>query len=299
MQGRSKLDTDVSKLPGKEKVRYKLTHDLARLFVSPDVKDWNSFFIVLLRNGITTKEKVGKSGRMNLYYCMGKQSFWSMKLDPFLTRENLERVFRERIERRLKESESVIKRAERHAVEEPKPEKKATSQPRVSAQSQNHIQSHEPIVIPPLPFEFLWDLPKSDEAAYRRGETVYIFARKSAGRYCAHYWIWYDFKTVKPQCSFDPPKSRDIPPAFLQQVVSSGKTVSPQSESSDFRMSYVSLNNAPDDDVCIAHGEPVSGDFKQFLENHHDMDFYEAKRKFKEEQKAKQRVRQGPKFSQL
>ncbi len=297
MQGRSKLDTDVSKLRGKEKVRYKLTHDLARLFVSPDVKDWNSFLIVLLRNGITTKEKVGKSGRTNLYYCVGKQSFWSMKLDPFLTRENLERVFRERIERRLKESESVIKRAERHAVEEPKLKKKATSQPRVSAQSQSPIQSHKPIVIPPLPFEFLWDVPKSDEAAYRRGETVYTFARKPADRYKAYYWIWYDFKTGKPQCSFDPPKSRDIPPAFLQQVVSSGKTSSHQSESSDFRMSHVSLSNAPDDAVFIAHGEPVSGDFKQFLENHPDMDFYDAKRKFKEEQKAKARVRQGPKLS--
>lgn len=124
MQGRSKLDTDVSKLRGKEKVRYKLPHGLARLFVSSDVKDWNSFLIVLLRNGTTTKENVGKSGRMNLYYCVGKQSFWSMKFDPFLTQENLERVFRERMERRLKESESVIKRAERHAVEEPKPEKK-------------------------------------------------------------------------------------------------------------------------------------------------------------------------------
>lgn len=125
IQGRSKLDTDVSKLRGKEKVRYKLTHDLARLFISPDVKDWNSFLIVLLRNDITTKEKVCKSDRTNLYYCVGKQSFWSMKLDPFLTRENLERVFRERMERRLKESESVIKRAGRHTVEEPKPEKKS------------------------------------------------------------------------------------------------------------------------------------------------------------------------------
>lgn len=300
MQGRSKLDTDVSKLRGKEKVRYKLTHDLARLFVSPDVKDWDSFLIVLLRNGISTKEKVGKSGRMNLYYCVGKQSFWSMKLDPFLTRENLERVFRERMERRLKESESVIKRAERHTVEEPKPEKKVTSQPRVPDQSQNPIHSHKPIVIPPLPFEFLWDVPQSDEAAYRRGETVYTFARKPADRYKAHYWIWYDFKTGKPQCSFDPPKSRDIPQAFLRQVLSSGKSTSissPQSESSDFRMSHVSLNNAPSDDsICIAHGEPVSGDFKQFLENHPDMDFYDAKRKFKEEQKAKHRVRQGPKI---
>lgn len=36
-------------------------------------------------------------------------------------------------------------------------------------------------------------------------------------------------------------------------------------------MSHVSLSNTPNDDVCIAHGEPVSGDFKQFLENHPDM----------------------------
>ena len=72
--------------------------------------------IVLLRNGITRKEKIGKSGRMSLYYCVGKQSFGAMKLAPFLTRGNLERVIRERMERRLKESESVIRRAERHAV---------------------------------------------------------------------------------------------------------------------------------------------------------------------------------------
>ena len=82
----------------------------------------------------------------------------------------------------------------------------------------------------------------------------------------------------------------------LHALHKSGKTSSPQSESSDFRMSHVSLSNAPDDAVCIAHGEPVSGDFKQFLENHPDVDLYDAKRKFKEEQKAKQKVRQGPKI---
>lgn len=60
-------------------------------------------------------------------------------------------------------------------------------------------------------------------------------------------------------------------------------------------MSHVLLSNAPNDEVYIAHGESVSGDFKQFLENHPDMDLYDAKRKFKEEQKAKQR-RTGPKL---
>lgn len=49
--------------------------------------------------------------------------------------------------------------------------------------------------------------------------------------------------------------------------------------------------------ACIPHGKPVSGDFKQFPENHLDMDFYDAKRKFHEEQKAKLKVRQGPKFN--
>ena len=57
------------------------------------------------------------------------------------------------------------------------------------------------------------------------------------------------------------------------------------------------LTKSGKDEVCIANGQPVSGDFKRFLENHPDMDFYEAKRKFKEEQKAKQNLRQGLKFS--
>lgn len=287
--GKDKLNTDISKLRGKEKVRYQVTQDIVRCF--PVANDWDSYIAELKKYGITTKEKVSERGNVNLYYCKGRFEFWSQKLHKNLARYPLECYFlvKRRNAEAQKKTQSPATTAS-NSTRQVRTVSAATSR----IESKPHVQ--KPIVIPPLPFEFLWDVPQCDEAAYRRGETVYTFARKPADRYKAHYWIWYDFKTGKPQCSFDPPKSRDIPPSFLQQVVSSGKTSSPQPESSDFRMSHVSLSNAPNDDVCIAHGEPVSGDFKQFLENHPDLDFYAAKRKFKEEQKAKQKVRQGPKI---
>ncbi len=45
------------------------------------------------------KEKIGKSGRVNLYYGVGKQEFWYKKLDPFLSRENLELKLKARREK--------------------------------------------------------------------------------------------------------------------------------------------------------------------------------------------------------
>ncbi|WP_286330298.1 relaxase/mobilization nuclease domain-containing protein [Duncaniella freteri] len=287
-----KRNTNVEKLRGREKMRYEVFNLCNAAFANAYVTNWNEYVAELKRKGISVEHRYSPSDPSKItgtFYIKDGKSFPSSKIDKRYTYESLVRAF--------KNSEQM--RAEiRDKVET----RQSLPKTKVSGQSSKPRQStsqniQKPIVIPPLPFEFLWDVPKGDEAAYRRGETVYTFARKPADRYKAHYWIWYDFNTGKPQCSFDPPKSRDIPPAFLQQVVSSGKTVSPQSESSDFRMSHVSLSNTPNDDVCIAHGEPVSGDFKQFLENHPDMDFYDAKRKFKEEQKAKQKVRQGPKFS--
>ena len=287
-----KRNTNVEKLRGREKMRYEVFNLCNAAFANAYVTNWNEYVAELKRKGISVEHRYSPSDPSKItgtFYIKDGKSFPSSKIDKRYTYESLVRAF--------KNSEQM--RAEiRDKVET----RQSLPKTKVSGQSSKPRQStsqniQKPIVIPPLPFEFLWDVPKGDEAAYRRGETVYTFARKPADRYKAHYWIWYDFNTGKPQCSFDPPKSRDIPPAFLQHVVSSGKTVSPQSESSDFRMSHVSLSNTPNDDVCIAHGEPVSGDFKQFLENHPDMDFYDAKRKFKEEQKAKQKVRQGPKFS--
>ena len=290
--GKTKLTTDVSKLRGKEKVRYQVTQDISRCF--PVATDWNSFEAELKKYGITTKEKISEKGNVNLYYCKGKFKFWSQTLHKNFARYPLECYFT------VKRQKLEVQRASQKSNEA---RSKITQRPMVSTSTMPKSETaqqqvaQKPYVIPPLPFEFLWDVPQSDEASYRRGETVYTFARKPGDMYKAHYWIWHDFKTGKPQFSFDPPKNREIPPAFLKQVVSSGKVSSSHSDSPKFGMSNVSLSNAPDDSICIAHGEPVSGDFKRFLENHPDMDFYEAKRKFKEEQKAKQRVHQGQKFS--
>ena len=79
-QGKSKLNTDVSKLRGKEKVRYQLVRDIASVYITPSVTDWNSYVDLLRRNGITVREKIGKSGRVNLYYGVDKQEFWYKKL---------------------------------------------------------------------------------------------------------------------------------------------------------------------------------------------------------------------------
>ncbi|MCM1141631.1 MAG: hypothetical protein NC453_23925 [Muribaculum sp.] len=81
-------------------------------------------------------------------------------------------------------------------------------------------------------------------------------------------------------------------------VSSGGKSSQSQATSQSLGLGLFNTTSgsAPNDEVCIANGQPVSGDFKRFLEDHPDMDFYEAKRKFKEEQKAKQRVHQGPKL---
>ena len=131
MQGKSKLNTDVSKLRGKEKVRYQLVRDIARVYITPSVNDWNSYVELFRRNGITVREKIGKSGRVNLYYGIGKQEFWYKKLDPFLSRENLELKFK----------------ARREKQQEAKVQSPTSAQPRPQRQSQP--KQPEPIVIPP------------------------------------------------------------------------------------------------------------------------------------------------------
>ncbi|WP_217961541.1 relaxase/mobilization nuclease domain-containing protein [Muribaculum intestinale] len=98
-QGKSKLNTDVSKLRGKDKIRYPLVHNIAGVYIRPEIQDWNSFLIALKRQGITVKEKTGQSGKTNLYYCTGRHEFWYKKLDPFFSRENLELKFKARREK--------------------------------------------------------------------------------------------------------------------------------------------------------------------------------------------------------
>lgn len=130
-QGKSKLNTDVSKLRGKEKVRYQLVNDVAGVFVNPAVKSWAAFVVCLYENGIGVKEKVGKSGRTNLYYCVGKHEFWYKKLDPYLSRENLEQKFKERREK-LNPAPQPKPSEPPQRPQQAKPPQAAASQPQAS-----------------------------------------------------------------------------------------------------------------------------------------------------------------------
>ena len=83
MQGKSKLNTVFPNSEEREKVRYQLVRDIASVYITPSVTDWNSYVDLLRRNGITVREKIRKSGRVNLYYGVGKHEFWYKNLIRF------------------------------------------------------------------------------------------------------------------------------------------------------------------------------------------------------------------------
>lgn len=279
MQGKSKLNTDVSKLRGKEKVRYQLVRDIASVYITPSVTDWNSYVDLLRRNGITVREKIGKSGRVNLYYGVGKQEFWYKKLDPFLSRENLELKFKARREK----------------------QQAATTQPRTSPQPQPQRQSQlkpkqpEPIVIPPLPdvirgvrIDPLW------QQTYQEGKFISIGICEPGGVVPLTHWIWYDFNKREPVISRSYPSDHKIPEAFQRQLAAKQSTVSP-SLGAGITLPSPSFGSTPIQDEDLTYGAALPDDFKLWLSRHPGLTFDEARTRYREEQNAKQR-RKGPRF---
>ena len=286
-QGKSKLNTDVSKLRGKEKVRYQLVHDLARFYLTPSVTDWNSYVDLLRRNGITVREKIGKSGRVNLYYGVGKQEFWYKKLDPFLSRENLELKFKERREKQQGEKIRNQTSTQQQSQRQPQPQSQPKPQPKP--------KQTEPIVIPPLPdvvcgakIDRLW------QQAYQEGKFISIGICDPGGVVPINHWIWYDFDKGCPVMSRTYPFDHKIPEEFQRQLAAKQSPAS-SSQSAGMRFSSPSLGGNIPEEQGFAHGDGVPDDFKHFLEMHPGMSFEEAKRRFKDEQKAKQ-IRKGPKL---
>ena len=281
VQGKSKLNTDVSKLRGKEKVRYQLVHSLLGFFLIPSVTDWNSYVDLLRKNGITVREKIGKSGRVNLYYGVGKHEFWYKKLDPFLSRENLEQKFKERREKQQAEKAQTRTSPQPQPQSQPKPEPKP-KQP-------------EPIVIPPLPDVVCGvKIDRLRQQAYQEGKFISIGICDPGGVVPINHWIWYDFDKREPVISRAYPSDHKIPEAFQRQLAAKQSTVSP-SPGAGIRFSSPSLGGNSPEEQGFAHDNGVPDDFKHFLEMHPGMSFEEAKRRFKDEQKAKQR-RTGPKL---
>ncbi len=281
MQGKSKLNTDVSKLRGKEKVRYQLVRDIASVYITPSVTDWNSYVDLLRRNGITVREKIGKSGRVNLYYGVGKHEFWYKKLDPFLSRENLELKFKARRENQ--------QAAKAQTWTSPQPQQQPQTQPKPQP------KHPEPIVIPPLPDVVCGvKIDRLRQQAYQEGKFISIGICDPGGVVPINHWIWYDFDKREPVISRAYPSDHKIPEAFQRQLAVKQSTSS-SSQGAGIRFPSPSLGGNIPEEQGFAHGDGIPDDFKHFLEMHPGMSFEEAKRRFKDEQKAKQ-IRKGPKL---
>ena len=280
-QGKSKLNTDVSKLRGKEKVRYQLVRDIASVYITPSVTDWNSYVDLLRRNGITVREKIGKSGRVNLYYGVDKQEFWYKKLDPFLSRENLELKFKARRENQQAEKSQL------RTSPLPQPQSRPKLQPKP--------KQPEPIVIPPLPDVVCGvKIDRLRQQAYQEGKFISIGICDPGGVVPITHWICYDFDKREPVMSRTYPSDHKIPEAFQRQLAAKQSPAS-SSQGAGIRLSSPSLSGNIPEEQGFSHSDGIPDDFKHFLEMHPGMSFEEAKRYFKDEQKAKLR-RKGPKL---
>ena len=280
-QGKSKLNTDVSKLRGKEKVRYQLVRDIASVYITPSVTDWNSYVDLLRRNGITVREKIGKSGRVNLYYGVDKQEFWYKKLDPFFSRENLELKFKARRENQQAEKTQL------RTSPLPQPQSRPKLQPKP--------KQPEPIVIPPLPDVVCGvKIDRLRQQAYQEGKFISIGICDPGGVVPITHWICYDFDKREPVMSRTYPSDHKIPEAFQRQLAAKQSPAS-SSQGAGIRLSSPSLSGNIPEEQGFSHSDGIPDDFKHFLEMHPGMSFEEAKRYFKDEQKAKLR-RKGPKL---
>ena len=287
MQGKSKLNTDVSKLRGKEKVRYQLVRDIASVYITPSVTDWNSYVDLLRRNGITVREKIGKSGRVNLYYGVGKHEFWYKKLDPFLSRENLELKFKAR-----RENQQAAKAQPQTS---PKPQSQWQSQPQSQPKPQPNPKQPDSIVIPPLPDVVCGvKIDRPRQQAYQDGQIISIGICEPGGVVPLTHWICYDFDKREPVISRAYPSDNKIPEAFQRQLAAKQSPAS-SSQGAGIRFSSPSLGGNIPEEQGFAHGDGVPDDFKHFLEMHPGMSFEEALHRFRDEQKAKQRLK-GPKL---
>lgn len=237
------------------------------------------------RNGITVREKIGKSGRINLYYGVGKHEFWYKKLDPFLSRENLELKFKERREKQQAE------KAQPRTSQQPQRQSQTQTQPK----PQPKPQKPEPIVIPPLPDVVCGvKIDRLRQQAYQEGKFISIGICDPGGVVPITHWIWYDFDKREPVMSRTYPYDHKIPEAFQRQLAAKQSHTS-SSQGAGIRFSSPSLGGNITEQQGFPHGDGIPDDFKHFLEMHPGMSFEDAKRRFKDEQKAKQ-IRKGPKL---
>lgn len=92
-------------------------------------------------------------------------------------------------------------------------------------------------------------------ARYQKGDAVCVYICKPDEIVGKHYWIWYDFKTVKPRCeSTPPPADRYIPEAFKRQMTASQSASVNNSQRAGITLSSPFMGGAPIQDEGFAHG---------------------------------------------
>ena len=221
---------------------------------------------------------------MDLYYCVGRQEFWYKNLNPYLSRENLEKVFRARSEKQ-KGTSQVVKKPGSQKPTIPTPSD--TTKPKPQSKS---------VVIPPLPDGFMGArIAPHDLDRYQRGEAICAYICQPDDIVGKHHWIWYDFKTCQTRCELTPPPvDRHIPDAFKQSQ-SLGNVSSSHTQGAGINLSLSSFSGNPIPDEGFAHGSALSDDFKLWLSRHPGLSIDEALHRYRDEQKAKQR-RKGPKL---
>lgn len=129
---------------------------------------------------------------------------------------------------------------------------------------------------------------------YQEGHFISIGIFEPGGIVPLTHWIWYDFDKREPVISRAYPSDHKIPEAFQRQLAAKQYQVSP-SPGAGITLSSPSINSASIRDEDFTHGAALPDDFKLWLSRHPSLTFDEARSRYSEEQKAKQR-RTGPKL---
>ena len=135
---------------------------------------------------------------------------------------------------------------------------------------------------------------------YQKGEAICVYICNPYDIVGKHHWIWYDFKTYQPKCELTPPPAdRYIPDVFRQHIASSKVISTSQSQGAGITLSSPSFRGGVQNDQSFASGDGISDvigsaaslseEFKLWLSRHPGLSIDEAIRRYRDEQRTKQR----------
>ncbi len=141
-------------------------------------------------------------------------------------------------------------------------------------------------------------ISEHDREAYRNAQVISGYICPPGEIIGKHYWIWYDFTTCQPRCELTPPSAnRYVPESFKQHLDACQASSNSQLQGAGITLSTPSFRGNSPENQGFAGGECLSDDFKMWLNRHPGLSIDEALRRYRDEQRAKQKVRQGPKLS--